>query len=213
VISASLSRRLVSMSPGALLLYAILLVALCIHRTDLDPTYHFISEYALGPTSFLMATGLGLLSLAAGALAMAFTPMRPRSVSATVRFGLPALLSAGTVVESAFPMDAPGNQPTWTGAVHVLDAQVNFLSAFASSLCLAVSYRADYRWKFFFPLAAASSVAILASFVGMIVALESNSVYGLANLLLALTIWLWLFLTASQLRRLLRQPHVPSTQS
>lgn len=104
----------------AILTYHALLVALLYLRPDLDPSWHTISEWAIGPYGWLMSAAFLVSAAAHGA---AFVALRPQLHDRAGRAGL-ALLGAcvvGTIGAGAFttdPLDAA--TPSVRGTLHTL---------------------------------------------------------------------------------------------
>lgn len=192
----------VTLGRAALILFLVLLLGLHLLRPDLTPGQHMVSEYALGRYGLLMGLAFALLSFVAAALLLALVPVRPPNWLATIGLLALAVLAAGTLVAALFPMDPPGGPYTPRGDIHVLDAQVNFVSAFLAALLLALSYRADPRWRPFFPTAMGAALGILLGFGLLIGSFSLGAWYGLANRVLAGAILWWLWATLQRIRAL-----------
>jgi len=110
---------------GALGLLA-MVALLHVLKPELDPSWRFISEYAIGPLGWLMT--LAFLAWAASCLALSMAA-RPVMTNARGRAGarLLAIVGLALVVAGIFPQDpvtsAPG-QGTTAGMLHALASMV-----------------------------------------------------------------------------------------
>jgi hypothetical protein len=101
--------------------YQILLIVLIFLRPDLDPSWHTISEWAIGPYSWIMSGGFLLSAISYAAL---FVMLRPQVHGTMGRIGLGILLICviGALGVSIFTTDPmPLHYPLSTvGALHVI---------------------------------------------------------------------------------------------
>ena len=107
---------------GSLVVYQALLLLLIGLRPDLDPSWHTISEWAIGPWGFLMSMGFVLSGLGYAGLAVALWPRLHR---ASGRIGLALLIvcAAGATGVGFFTTDPLGSAPvlpTPRGLAHIL---------------------------------------------------------------------------------------------
>jgi Protein of unknown function (DUF998) len=122
---------------GAAITNQVLLFALIVLRPDLDPSWHTLSEWAIGPYGWLMKTAFFVSALAYAAL---FVTLRRQVGGAVGRVGLWMLFACviGTVGVGLFttdPLDGPLRAPSTTGALHILFGTVAlFLLPFAGLL-------------------------------------------------------------------------------
>src|SRR5436190_19360601 len=98
--------------------YASAIVLLHVLRTDFDPRYRYLSEYAVGPYGALMSSTFFVLS--AGSLALSIGLWR--SVSSKLRF-LPGLLfwlawTCAVFLAGVFTGDLQGTPHTRLGQIH-----------------------------------------------------------------------------------------------
>lgn len=116
--------------------FAVLLVALHFVKPDLDPSWHFISEYAIGRLGGVMV--LAFLALAASYIVL-FAALRSRLRTIAGRAGLALLLvsALGLAIAAAFTTDpvtvSPGTA-TIEGGVHNLGGTLGFAMPFAAAL-------------------------------------------------------------------------------
>lgn len=116
--------------------FAVLLAALHLLKPDLDPSWHFISEYAIGRLGWMMV--LAFLSLSVGYVGL-FAALRPHLRTMVGRVGL-ALLSVsalGMAIAAAFTTDPVTVGPevaTVEGRLHDLGGTLGFAMPFAAAL-------------------------------------------------------------------------------
>jgi hypothetical membrane protein len=134
---------------GCIVSFFLVVAILHALRTDVNPVRQAVSNYAIGPYSFLMisaffALALGMLSLALG-LARGMELTRP----AVVALRLLRLASIGLVVVGIFPGDVnvPHPPATVTGFVHWIAAGISFLSLMIAAFLLSYCFKGDERWQ------------------------------------------------------------------
>lgn len=101
-------------------LFVALVAALHAIRTDLDPSWHMLSEYALGGTGWLMALAFFTLSASYAFLLVALHPHLRRAGGVIGRVFL-VLGAVGLAMAGVFPMDplnTPQDQMTQTAQLH-----------------------------------------------------------------------------------------------
>jgi len=144
--------------------YQVLLPALIPLRPDLDPSWHTISEWAIGPYGWLMRCAFFASALSYAALFV----MLKRQVRGTMgRVGLWMLFACvvGTVGVGLFTtdsLDGPVKMPSATGALHILFGTTGLcllpLAALLINLSLArknrawSAYRVPLLWTAGVPL-------------------------------------------------------------
>lgn len=133
------ARRPVAGAQLALLgcaMFVALLALLHLVKPELDPSWHFISEYAIGEHGWLM--GLAFVSLAVGYLALTVA-LAPHLRGLAGRLGLALLLAgaAGLALAGLFPMDpvttAPG-EATTSGVLHNVGGTLGIALPLAAAL-------------------------------------------------------------------------------
>src|SRR5947209_20023021 len=87
--SAAISMPAARLAIAAAISYQILLIVLIFLRPDLDPSWHTISEWAIGPYGWMMSSAFLTSALSYAAL---FVMLRPQVRGATGRVGLGMLL-------------------------------------------------------------------------------------------------------------------------
>lgn len=131
---------------GCAVAFLFALIALHLLRTDLDPTWRPISEYAIGPHGWLMTTCFALWGTGPIALAIA---VRKEASTRAAQVGLALLVlgAFGPLLAAAFPMDPLGTAPdamSGSGMVHAASAVLGDLIPIAA-LVLGVTLTRDTR--------------------------------------------------------------------
>lgn len=128
---------------GAVIAYQVLLFALIVIRPELDPYWHPISEWAIGPNGWLMVLAFLISATAYGTL---FITIRKEVMGALGKIGLGILFICviGTIMVGVFvtdPMPEPGTVAaqemnlTLTGLLHMIGGgSALFLLPFAALL-------------------------------------------------------------------------------
>lgn len=173
--------------------YAGAILALHLLRTDLDPGYRYLSEYAVGPYGALMTSTFFVLS--AGSLALAIGLWR--SVSSKLRF-LPGLLfwlvwACGVCLAGVFTSDLQGAPHTRIGQIHDRMGMIAFPGASVAMALILVPLRWEEKWSSMWRGAILLAVVAIVSFL----ALDN---FGRANLggldqrifLSATLVWMWI---------------------
>jgi hypothetical protein len=129
--------------------FIVLLAALHFIKSDLDPSWRAISEYALGDYGWVMiiaflAWGLSALS--------AFVALRSQIHTLAGRVGLGFLLigAAGPILAGLFPTDpitTPADAMTTTGTIHALGAVLGDAIPVAATLLTLSLVRKSPAWS------------------------------------------------------------------
>jgi hypothetical protein len=106
------------------LVFVLVLVLLHVLRPDLDPSWRFISEYAIGTFGYLMI--MAFLSLSAGYVGL-FLAIRSQVPTTWGKIGLALLRvsSAGMAIAGVFvtdPITTPATERGMTGRLHEVGA-------------------------------------------------------------------------------------------
>lgn len=109
-------------------LFALLLGALHVVRPDLDPTWRFVSEYALGRSGWLMTGAFTCLALSlVGCVVWTFR--HTRTVLGRLGLLIVTIAAAGLLLAAGFetdPITAGPDQVTTAGQLHVLGASLDY---------------------------------------------------------------------------------------
>ena len=166
-----ISSRAAELAMVAILTYQFLVILLIFLRPDLDPSWHSVSEWAIGPHGWIMSVAFLISGLSYGAL---FVMLRPHLRSTLGRIGLGILLIcvAGAVGVGIFTTDpVPFHYPlSTTGTLHLIfgASQLVLLPFAALSINLALARkngvwekaRRPLLWTAALPLFGFSSFAV-----------------------------------------------------
>jgi Protein of unknown function (DUF998) len=116
--------------------FVVLLTALHFIKPELDPSWHFISEYAIGRYSWMMV--VAFLSLALGYISL-FVALRSQLQTIAGRIGLALLVvsALGLIIAAVFttdPITASEDAVTTEGTLHNLGGTLGIAMPFASAL-------------------------------------------------------------------------------
>jgi len=200
----ALKRALLTPPAAALGFFAYFVMALLLMhaiRPDYTVIDHMISDYAVGPTGWIMTTAFA--SLALGCLALAIGLFRNGPTSWLGRIGASLLIVAflGLVVTALFPTDLETAPTTQTGNIHTISFLVNVVSIFVSTLCLALSYGGSPDWRGHRTPALIFAGLLAVAFVGQFLTLHRGAPYGIANRLFVAILMAWLILNSVWLRQ------------
>jgi len=116
--------------------FVVLLVALHFVKPEVDPSWHFISEYAIGRLGWMMV--LAFLSLSVSYVGL-FAAVRSQLRTVAGRIGLALLLvsALGLAIAAAFttdPVTVSEDAVTTEGSLHNLGGTLGFAMPFAAAL-------------------------------------------------------------------------------
>ncbi len=199
----------------AVVTYQLLLIALIFIRPDLDPYWHTLSEWALGPHGWIMSIAFLISATSYGSLLVAVRS-QVRGVVGAIGFAILAICFVGTFGVGVFttdPFDIP--KLTTTGILHIITGSSALMllpfAALLINLSLALKNQAWARarrlmiWTAFLPLAGlAGFIVHLAIFV---IPLGDNAhgpgvPLGWPARFLFLTYMVWLIVLACQVIKL-----------
>ena len=174
-------------------------------RPDLEAAKHFLSEYALGPYSWVMTASF--VAASAGCLCLSLGLRRSGLVTvlATCGQALFAIAGAGLLVSAICPMDSPQGPSTTTGEIHDISFLVNVTSLFLAEVLTSFAFGVHPRWRAYRRIALALAAVVLACFVLQFATLRKGAPYGLANRAFAMSLMAWLLVTTIRLRALARR--------
>lgn len=196
----------------AVVLFQVLLFAMIVVRPDIDPYWHTISEYAIGPWGWLMQLAFLTAALSYGLLAVS---LWPRVTTILGRVGLAllmvctvALIAAGLFVTD--PLETPSDALTTHGTLHAMGsvAQLVVLPVAALLLNLSLASRSTGATRTMLYWTAALPLAALAGFVlhlTMFILPLGDHAYGpgvplgwpVRFVLLAYGAWVWVLASQS----------------
>ena len=167
-------------------------------RTDYDPGYRFLSEYAIGPYGALMISTFFALSV--GSFALSFGLWR--SVSSRLRF-LPGLLlwltwACTVFLAGIYPGDLQGLPPTRSGQIHAQMAMIGFPSATLALPLISFFLRWEQKWRSVWLVSVALSVAVITCFLAIDQLAEIRFGGLVQRVFLACTL-MWMFILGRKL--------------
>ena len=124
-------------SLGTAIAFLVLLILLHFLKPEFDPSWHFISEYALGRYGWIMV--VAFLAFATSYISLFFTIRTQISRTAWGKIGLAFILisGAGLVMGGIFitdPLGTPTENMTTSGALHNVGGTLGMAMPFASIL-------------------------------------------------------------------------------
>lgn len=210
--SASLNHRasvLAIAAAGFFVYFALALLLMHAIRPDYTIVDHMISDYAVGPSGWIMTTAF--VSIALGCLTLAIGLFRdgPRSWLGRIGAALLLVAFAGLIVTALFPTDLETAPSTPTGDIHTLSFMVNVVSIFVSTLCLAFSYGGSPLWRRRRAPALTFAALLAAAFVAQFLTLHRGAPYGITNRLFVVVLLAWLISNSLWLRSVATGPVQP----
>jgi hypothetical protein len=132
----AISRTAARLSFAAAATFVVLLAALHFIKPGLDPSWHFISEYAIGRHGWIMV--LAFLALALGYVAL-FVAIRSQTRNIVGKIGLALLLvsALGLAIAAIFttdPITVSKDAATTEGGLHNLGGALGIAMPFAAAL-------------------------------------------------------------------------------
>jgi Protein of unknown function (DUF998) len=180
----AISRTAALVAIAGAVAFAVLLASLHLINPELDPSWHFISEYAIGRYGWMMV--LAFLSLALGYVGL-FVAIRSQLRTITGRIGLALLLvsALGLTIAAIFttdPITVSKDAVTTEGTLHNLGGTIGIAMPFAAAL-VGWKLARNPAWSSAKrPLLWATGLALVAfvvSFVSLVVMLsQSNGKFG-----------------------------------
>jgi hypothetical protein len=178
---------------SSIVYYVVAVALLHILRTDFNPGYRYLSEYARGPYGALMTSTFFVLS--AGSLALLLGLCR--SVASRLRF-VPGFVlwftwACAVFLAGIYTSDLQGTPHTRIGRIHDQMGVIAFPSATVALLLLSLALRWEREWRSVWRPAMLLSVVALVSFL----ALDRFGQRDLGGLdqrifLAATLIWMWI---------------------
>jgi hypothetical protein len=134
--ATTISRSAALLSFAGAAAFVVLLTALHLIKPGLDPSWHFISEYAIGDYGWIMV--LAFLSFALGYVAL-YAAIRSQLRNIVGRIGLVLLLvsALGLNIAAVFitdPITTTGDAVTTKGKIHNLGGTLGIAMPFAAAL-------------------------------------------------------------------------------
>jgi hypothetical protein len=170
------SAALASFAAGCL--FALLLLGLQLVEPEFDPTWRFVSEYALGRAGWMMPVAFigPAISLLAAALAVV---RYVRTIFGYVGLVILALAASGFLLAAAFqtdPINTAADAYTFSGRMHLLGASLDYSPVGMLLISWALG-RTDGWRSLRRPMMITASIAFLLM-IGMTAALPSDYHFG-----------------------------------
>jgi len=170
---AKWSRPAAQASTFGATLFLLLLAMMHLLRVDLDPSWHFISEYGVGPLGWLMQAAFLAFAIAHFALAVALSCW---AVGRVGKIGLVMIIVAGLGlllggIFVADPMLTHSDDASMSGRLHNLGGGLGIAMPFAV-LFITVALRRHASWR-----GHLMPVLAIAAVLGSIVTIAAFAVY------------------------------------
>jgi hypothetical protein len=178
---------------SSVIYYAGAILILHVVRTDFNPGYRYLSEYAAGPYGTLMTSTFFVLSAGSVALAIGLW----QSVSSKLRI-LPGLLfwltwACAVFLAGVFTGDLQGTPHTRIGQIHEQMGMIAFPSAIVAMPLISIPLRWEQKWKSLWRSAIVLSAVVMVSFL-VFDRFAQADLGGLAQriFLAVMLIWMWI---------------------
>jgi hypothetical protein len=136
------------LSIAAAITYQVILIALIFLRPDLDPSWHTLSEWAIGPYGWIMSMAFLIWAVSYGSLYVSIRSQM-RGIGGKIGLGILLICTMGTVGVGLFtsdPFDTPPDALSTTGTIHIISGPSALmllpLAALLISLGLALKNKA-----------------------------------------------------------------------
>jgi len=136
---------LVSIFSGAMFL--LLLFSLHFLQPEFDPTWRFISEYALGNYGWIMHLAYGLLAISQISVAITLFPVI-RSVMGYIGLVILGISAVGVIIAAIFvtdPISVSPEDATFSGSMHSIGAMLDYTPVTALLISLSLCRLDDWR--------------------------------------------------------------------
>ena len=210
---ATISLRAARLSLSTAIAFLVLLTALHIIKPELDPSWHFISEYAIGDNGWIMTLAFLSLALSCVSLAVALWP-HAKGIVGKIGLALLLISAVGMAIAGMFttdPITTSRDAMTAGGRLHELGATLD-LTPFAALLINWSLIRRNPAWasaRRALLLTAGLPLLGLIMFIGSVsMMLPSDGQFGpdvlvgWPNRFLVVTYCVWLITVARQAIRL-----------
>ncbi|WHX48546.1 DUF998 domain-containing protein [Paenibacillus woosongensis] len=145
-VSATASRwAQVSVLSGTL--FFLILCSLHLLQPEFDPTWRFISEYALGSFGWMMQLAFGLLAAAQISVAITILP-QIRTITGYIGLGILGISAVGVLIAAVFVTDPISVSPvdaTFSGKMHSIGAMLDYTPV--AALLLSLSLARSNAWR------------------------------------------------------------------
>lgn len=167
---------LVSILSGVL--FILLLSVLHLLQPEFDPTWRFISEYALGNFGWMMHLAFGLLAIAQISVAITILP-HIRSVSGYIGLVILGISAIGVIIAGIFVTDPISISPedaTFSGSMHSIGAMLDYTPIAALLISLSLC-RLD-AWRPMKRVLLTSSVIAIVAMLVFVLQIPQDGQFG-----------------------------------
>jgi hypothetical protein len=187
------------------IVFLVILGLLHILRTDLQLTWHVISEYANGPHGWLMALAFASLAVSCASTVLALWPYA-EGWGGRIGLVLVTLAAIGLSMAALFPADVvqdPMPPMSWTGTMHAVASMLGNPTLMIGMVILAFVLPSLAPWQgsgaALMVFAVLSWLCFVAMMVGLFVFLPQGTgglaaLVGLGNRLLVVAYTAWLII-------------------
>ena len=191
--------------------FAVLLGLLHIIQPELDPTWRFVSEYALGRAGWLMTVAFLALAVACVSVVALYWG-QARTVVGRIGVALAGLSGLGLLIAAVFPTDPITTAPqdaTLNGTLHLVGGQLN-LTPFAILLItiglgrFVVWHAVRGRLWVIVALALAAAIGFTSTAAASAGAFGPGVYTGLFGRIMLLAFAIWVIVAGLHARRLAR---------
>ena len=192
--------------------YAVAVIILHLLRTDFDPSYRYLSEYAVGPYGALMTSTFFVLSIGSIALSVGLW----RSVASKLRF-VPGLLSwltwaCAVFFAGVFTGDLQGTPHTRNGEVHEQMGMIAFPAAALGVVLISAALCWEEKWNPVWRTAIVLSIVVVVSLLVFDRAGQAN-LGGLDQRIFLAATLIWMSILGRNLVRLPEDAKRPATNN
>jgi len=129
---------------------ALIIIGLHALKPEFEPSWRFISEYAIGRHAWIMKGGFLIWALSCAALALALW-QEVRNRAGKVGVGILLLVAAAMVPAGLFPQDpitAAPNELTTSGSIHALASMIGIPGLPIAAVLISSSlWRTNAQWR------------------------------------------------------------------
>jgi hypothetical protein len=199
----------ISIASGVL--FVLLLGSLHLLEPEFDPTWRFISEYALGKFGWMMSLAFVALAISLASVGVAIFS-RVRNVVGYIGLMILVLAVIGLVIAASFktdPIFTKREEMTSSGQMHVLGASLDYSPLAFLLLSFSLARHKDWSsvkmWLFF------TAILSIVLTIGFIFTIPANGVFGpgvysgLVGRFLILSYLGWLAIVSLQILKLHKQ--------
>ena len=129
---------------------ALMIIGLHALKPDFEPSWRFISEYAIGRHAWIMKGGFLIWAVSCAALALALW-QEVRNRAGKIGVGILLLVAAAMVPAGLFPQDpitAAPNELTTSGSIHAVASMIGIPGLPIAAVLISSSlWRTNTRWR------------------------------------------------------------------